>query len=385
MAEIQDILKICVQHGASDILLVPGEPPTARLSGSLRKLSSVPPADANEVRRWIYSLIDDRQRQTYEAKRDLDCAFALPGVGRFRLNCFVVNNGPAAALRVITTKIPTPEEIGLSPAIQALARTPRGLILVTGPTGSGKTTTLAAIIELINQTQAKHILTVEDPIEFQYQNKMSIVDQREVGIHTENFKTALKYSLRQNPDVILIGEMRDAETIGMALAAAETGHLCFSTLHTNDAPSTIDRIIDEFPHEMQNKVRAQLATVLVGVVSQVLVPKKSGQGRVCAREFMAMNTGIASQIREGKIHQLYGCIESGADQGMISIDQSLVKLLQQDLISIEDALAKAHDPDNLKKLYKMHGGGAVTGADLNDPLAIAAANELNQKLATAGR
>ena len=385
MAEIQEILKVCVQHGASDIILVPGEPPVARLSGSLRKLTSVPPADVAECKRWIYSLLNDTQKATFEAKRDLDCAFALPGVGRFRLNVFMQNNGPSAALRVITTKIPTPEEIKLSKPIQDLAHTPRGLVLVTGPTGSGKTTTLAAIIEMINATQAKHILTVEDPIEFSYQNKMSVVDQREVGIHTETFKTALKYSLRQNPDVILIGEMRDAETIGMALSAAETGHLCFSTLHTNDAPSTIDRIIDEFPHEMQNKIRAQLATVLVGVVSQVLVPKKGGQGRVCAREFMAMNTGIASQIREGKIHQLYGCIESGADQGMISMDQSLVQLLKEDLITIEDALKKAHDPDSLKKLYKLHGGGQASTADLSDPLAMAAMNELNAKLAGSSR
>ena len=382
MPEIQEILKVCVQHGASDVLLVPGEPPVARLSGGLRKLTSVPPADVNECRRWIYSLLNDTQRATFEAKHDLDCAFALPGVGRFRLNVFMQNNGISAALRVITTKIPTPAEIGLSQAMQEMANVPRGLVLVTGPTGSGKTTTLACIIEQINQTQAKHILTVEDPIEFSYSNKMSVVDQREVGVHTDTFKTALKYSLRQNPDVILIGEMRDAETIAMAMSAAETGHLCFSTLHTNDAPSTIDRIIDEFPHELQNKIRAQLATVLVGVISQVLIPKKGGTGRVCAREFMAMNSGIASQIREGKIHQLYGCIESGGDQGMISLDQALVQLLKQDLITIEDALKKAHDPDSLKKLYKMHGGGAASAETMADPLAMHAMNELNAKLVT---
>ncbi len=377
MPELVEILKACVQHGASDILIAPGEPPIARIAGTLRKYSNLPKADAAECRRWIYSILDDRKRAEFEKKQDLDCAIHLPEAGRFRLNVFVQVNGPAAALRVISTKIPTPEEIKISPAIQNLANLPRGLVLVTGPTGSGKTTTLACIIELINQRYAKHILTVEDPIEYVYQNKLSIVNQRNVGLHTESWGSAVRAALRQNPDVILIGEMRDMETMSMALAAAETGHLCLSTLHTNDAPSTIDRVINEFPLDAQNKVRSQIGSVLQAVVSQVLVPKGDGKGRACAREVMLMTNGVAAQIREGKTHELYSTIESGAERGMISLDKSLIELIKTGQISMEAALEKAHDPDSLKKLYKLQAAApSAPGIDmssLGDPLAAARA------------
>ena len=368
MAEIIDILKVCIQNGASDILLVPGEPPIARISGLLRKISGIEPADAKECRRWIYSLLNEKQRVVFEGLRELDCAISLPEIGRFRVNVFMQSSGAAAALRAVSTNIPSPQKLDLSPAIVNLIQIPHGLVLVTGPTGSGKTTTLACLLELINQSQAKHIITIEDPIEYAFQNKLAVIDQREVGVHTESFAIALKYSLRQNPDVIFIGEMRDAETMNMAMAAAETGHLCLSTLHTQDAPSTIDRIIDEFPHDSQGKVRAQLGSVLRAVVSQVLLPSKSGEGRVCAREVMLMNTGIASLIREGKIHQLYGAIEGGGAQGMISLDQSLADLIRTDKITVAEAIKKCHDAENLSRLVRMQGAGAAT---LADPLASA--------------
>ncbi|TBR24870.1 type IV pilus twitching motility protein PilT, partial [bacterium] len=353
-ADIFDILKAAVEMKASDILLIPGEPPTVRISSELRKFAKEHTLDATTCQEIIYSMLDRKQIATFENEMELDCSYAVDDVGRFRVNVMRQEHGIAAVLRVVNDKIPTPEEIGLPPSVVRLAELPRGLVLVTGPTGSGKSTTLASLIEHNNNTRAKHIITIEDPIEYIYKNKKCIIDQREVGLHTTSFAAALKHSLRQNPDIILVGEMRDRETVQLALAAAETGHLCLSTLHTQDAPSSIDRIIDEFPTDTQPKLRAQLATLLSAVVSQVMLPKKGG-GVVCAREVMVMSSAVATHIREGKIHQLYGVIESGAQYGMHTMDQSLAALVARGEITSELAMTKARDPQSLKALIGIKG------------------------------
>ncbi|MDE2293387.1 MAG: PilT/PilU family type 4a pilus ATPase, partial [Elusimicrobia bacterium] len=256
-------------------------------------------------------------------------------------------------LRRIPEKIPQLKDILAPDVFYTFTRLPRGLVLVTGPTGSGKSTTLAALIETINQTKRRSILTVEDPIEFVYEDKQSLVMQREVGQQTKSFAEALKHALRQNPDIILVGEMRDLETISLAITAAETGHLCFATLHTKDAPTTIDRIIDVFPPSQQQQVRIQVSTVLAGVVSQILLPRKDGRGRVASREVMVGTPAVGNIIREGKTHMLYGAIEAGAKFGMISMDQHLAFLVKSNMINLEDALAKAHDAEGLKALVAM--------------------------------
>ncbi|MBI3547579.1 MAG: type IV pilus twitching motility protein PilT [Elusimicrobia bacterium] len=353
MADIADLLKAGVQAGASDVILLPKEPPLLRVSGTIQRLAGAAPMTPEECERSIYSLLTDAQKARFEEALELDCSFALAGSARFRVNVLKNSRGTAAVMRVISDKIPTPQELGLMPSIVNLTDLPRGLVLVTGPTGSGKTTTLASLIETINQKHHRHILTIEDPIEFMYENKNSIINQREVGAHTKSFAEALKHSLRQNPDVILIGEMRDLETISLAITAAETGHLCFATLHTQDAPSTVDRIIDVFPPSQQQEVRTQVSTTLAAVISQVLLPRKGGAGRICAREVMTMTPAVGNLIREGKTHQLYSAIESGAKFGMISMDQYLAFLVKQGAVTMEDAAMKAHDPGTMKTLAGM--------------------------------
>jgi len=361
MAEITEILAASVQYRASDILLVPNQPPVIRVDGRLAQLPQMAAASPEECKRWLYTMMDEAMRQEFEKAREADFAYALPGVGRFRVNVFTQTLGVASALRFIPPGIPTAEQLDLSPAIMNLGRIPRGLVLVTGPTGSGKTSTLAALIDSINTTQNKHILTIEDPIEFLYTNKGSIINQREVGTHTDSFSKALKYALRQNPDIILVGEMRDLETMSLAMAAAETGHLCFSTLHTQDAATTINRIIDEFPSEQHTKVRSQLCGVLTGVVSQVLLPRKGG-GRVCARELMLMSPAVATLIRENKINQIYGALESGAAMGMSSLDQSIAQLYIRGLVDLDQALIKARDPASVRRMISMTSPGGVAAA-----------------------
>jgi len=267
----------------------------------------------------------------------------------------VARNGVEAVMRVIPSKIPTPEELGLPPAIVAFSTLPKGLVLVTGPTGSGKSTTLAALINQINQKRKGHILTVEDPIEFTYEANTCVVRQREIGQHTRSFSNALRAALREDPNVILVGEMRDLETIQLTITAAETGHLTFATLHTQDAPSTVDRIIDVFPPHQQTQVRVQLAASLQGVVSQILLPRKDGKGRVAAREIMVMTPAISNLIREGKTHMIYSAIETGAKYAMMPMDRSLVTLVKQNLVAYETALAKAHDQETFKKLCSSGG------------------------------
>ncbi|MEK7656926.1 MAG: type IV pilus twitching motility protein PilT [Elusimicrobiota bacterium] len=357
MPDLVEVLKLAVAKGASDIHLVVGKAPMLRIHGEMLPLEGHPILDADETKRMIYSVLYEDQRARFERDWELDCSFAVTDVARFRVNVFQQKKGVAAVLRVISSRIPTPQELGLMPSVVKLISEPRGLVLVTGPTGSGKSTTLASLIETINQTMRKTILTVEDPIEFVYEDKQCVISQREVGQQTKSFAEALKHSLRQDPDVILVGEMRDLETISLAITAAETGHLCFGTLHTQDAPTTVDRIIDVFPSEQQQQVRIQVSTVLRAVVSQVLLPRPDGRGRVCSREVMTMTPAIGSLIREGKTHMLYGAIESGAKFGMISMDQHLAFLVKQNLLKVEDAVSKARDPQNLRTLLSLGGGG----------------------------
>lgn len=352
MPDLIEILKTSVQRGASDVFILPQEPPSARVAGVPSRLEGLEPLSPEESQRMVYSLLTDEQKARFEQDWELDCSIFLPGVARFRLNVFRQSRGVAMVLRVIAGRIPTPQELGLMPSIVKLTELPRGLILVTGPTGSGKSTTLACLIEHINQAQKKHIVTIEEPIESVFQGSSSFINQREVGLHTRSFAQALKHVLRQNPDIILIGEMRDLETIQLAITAAETGHLCFATLHTQDAPSTVDRIIDVFPASQQPEVRLRLSMVLAAVISQTLLPRLGG-GRACAREVMIVNSAIASLIREGKTHQISSAIEAGAKFGMISIDQYLAVLVKQRLIALEDALAAGRDPMGLKTLLGM--------------------------------
>lgn len=346
--ELIDALKAVVQQGGSDLHLVIGQPPMIRLDGELQPMPQFPVLTPDDSKRMIYTLLSDEQRAAFEKNWELDFSVAVEKVARFRANVLLQKNGVEAVLRVISNRIPTPDEIGLLPVVTELANLPRGLVLVTGPTGSGKTTTLACLINLINQKYHNHVLTLEDPIEFIYENKMSVFRQREVGSHCHSFAAGLKHALRQDPDVVLIGEMRDLETISAALTMAETGHLVLATLHTTDAAQTVDRIIDVFPAHQQQQVRIQLASVLKAVICQTLLAKHGGKGRVAAREIMFVTPAISNLIREGKTHQIYGAIDTGARVGMISLDRALLDLAKKGTITMEEALSKANRPELLR-------------------------------------
>ncbi len=354
--ELVEVLKAAVQAGASDIHIVIGKPPMMRLDGDMAEIPGFPSINADESKRLIYSILYEEQRAKFEEHWELDCSFAVSGLARFRVNVLAQRTGVEAVMRVISSNIPTPEQLRLPKTVVEFADLPRGLVLVTGPTGSGKSTTLAAIMELINQKYKCHVLTIEDPIEFVYESKQCVFRQREVGQNTKSFNDALKHALRQDPDVILIGEMRDLETISLALTAAETGHLCFGTLHTQDAPSTIDRIIDVFPPHQQQQIRVMLSTALQGVVSQLLLPRRDGQGRIAAREVMVMTPAISNLIREGKTHMLYGAIDTGAKFGMIPMDKALADLVKGGLVSPEEAMSRAHNLEGFKMLTGYTGG-----------------------------
>ena len=354
--EIVEVLKTATGLGASDVHIVIGKPPMMRLNGSIAEVPGFPVINAEQSKSLIYSLLYEEQRARFEQTLELDCSAAVDSVARFRINVFSQKNGVEAVLRVISSKIPTPEQLRLPPAVVKISDLPRGLVLVTGPTGSGKSTTLACLIDMINRKEAGHILTVEDPIEYVYESKKSIVRQREVGQNTKSFGAALRAALREDPDVILVGEMRDLETISLAVTAAETGHLCFGTLHTQDAPSTIDRVIDVFPPHQQSQIRVQLAGTLQAVVAQLLIPRKDGKGRVAAREIMVSTSAISNLIREGKTHMIYGAIDTGAQQGMISMDKALANLYKEGLITAEEALIRAHNQDVLRRLAGLSVG-----------------------------
>jgi twitching motility protein PilT len=311
----------------------------------------LPPMTANETKQLCYSILTDAQKKKFEDENELDLSFGVKGLSRFRGNIFVQRGALAGVFRLIPYKILSMDDLGLPPIVKEIARKPRGLVLVTGPTGSGKSTTLAAIIDSINQERHEHIVTIEDPVEFLHPHKNCLVNQREVGADTASFKKALKYILRQDPDVVLVGELRDLETIEAALTIAETGHLCFATLHTNSCAQTINRIVDVFPTHQQQQVRTQLSFVLEGVLSQTLLPKAGGRGRVLALEIMVPNTAIRALIRDDKVHQIYSQMQMGQEKfGMQTMNQALFMLFHKKLIPMDMALARSSDPEELRQM-----------------------------------
>jgi twitching motility protein PilT len=348
--DIAELLKHAVEHGASDLHLTAMRPPMVRISGKLIPGGFDTELTPDDTKALIYSILTDDQKAKFEEEHELDFSIGIPGVSRFRVNVFMQRGCVTGVFRTIGENIPTCDELGLNEIIQGLAMLPRGLVCVTGPTGCGKSTTLAAMINLVNQQKDAHIVTIEDPIEFLHPHIRSTINQRELGSDTFSFPRALKAVLREDPNVILVGEMRDLETIAAALTLAETGHLVLSTLHTQDAASTVDRIIDVFPPYQQEQIRVMLASTLKGVVSQVLLPKAEGQGRVAAREIMVVTPAISAIIREAKTHQIYSAIQTGANHGMCTMEKSLAELHQAGLITDEDALSKANHPQELRPL-----------------------------------
>lgn len=347
LPHIDDLLHIMLDRGGSDLHITAGSPPGIRQRGELIRIENMNPLTPRDTTEMILGLLSEEQRKRFETELELDFAYSIPGVSRFRANVFQQRNSMGAVFRAIPIDIPTLEQLGLPPVCRFLADRPRGLVLVTGPTGSGKSTTLAAMIDHVNTTKALHIVTMEDPIEFMHRNKRCFVNQREVGEDTLSFASALKRVLRQDPDVILVGEMRDLETISAALTAAETGHLVFATLHTTGGPETIDRIIDVFPPHQQAQVRMQLSTCLEGVLSQTLLPCTDGKTRVMAMEIMLGVPAIQNLIREGKTHQMETIIQGGGSQGMQTLDQSLKNLLTAGKITFQEAISKARNPKEL--------------------------------------
>ena len=347
---LHQLLKAMIEKGASDMHITTGSPPLLRIDGQIVPLK-LPPLGPVETKQLCYSILTEEQKIQFEKTSELDLSFGVKSLSRFRANVYMQRGAVAGAFRTIPFKILTFEELGLPQVVADLAQRPAGLVLVTGPTGSGKSTTLAAMIDKINTEQRLHILTVEDPIEYLHPHKLSIVNQREVGTDTEGFKVALKYVLRQDPDVVLVGEMRDLETIEAALTISETGHLVFATLHTNSAVSTVNRIIDAFPPHQQDQVRAKLSFVLQGVVSQQLVPRAGVPGRAMAMEVMIPNAAIRNLIREGKVHQIYTQMQMGQDKhGMQTLNQSLFSLYQRRMISLEEAQGRTVEPDELRMM-----------------------------------
>lgn len=346
---IDVLLKMMVERNASDLHLKAGSPPMLRIDGELEPAipQVLPP---NAIRKIIESILTEQQKARLVAERELDFAYSVPGLARFRCNAYFQRNSWALAVRIIPSRPFSIDELGLPEIFKYLALRPRGLVLVTGPTGSGKSTTLAAMIDYVNSNRKCHIITIEDPIEFLHKDKLAIISQRELGSDTHSFANALKSALRQDPDVILVGELRDFETTQTAITAAETGHLVLGTLHTTGCANAIDRIIDIFPPHQQHQVRVQLSMVLEGVIFQNLIPKATGSGRVLALEIMTGTPAVRHLIREGKTHMLPNAIQSGAEDGMISFDQSLRDLYIQGLISYEYALAAAFNPEELERL-----------------------------------
>ena len=356
MSDLHELLRIMFERGASDLHITSGSPPQIRIDGSLIPIDGEEPLTPADTKRLVYSVLTDSQKHTFEENNELDFSFGVKGLSRFRGNAFQQRGAVAAAFRTIPYKIPSFQELGLPPSVSKLAEKPQGLILVTGPTGSGKSTTLAALIDKINTERHDHIITIEDPIEYLHEHKNCIVNQREVQADTKSFKAALKYVLRQDPDIILIGEMRDLETIEAALVIAETGHLVFATLHTNSCAQTINRIIDVFPPYQQSQVRAQLSFVLEGVITQQLIPKASGRGRVLAVEVMIPNPAIRALIREDKVHQIYSQMQVGQEKtGMQTMNQSLLSLFKRRLISKNEAFKRSPNLDEFEQMMAREG------------------------------
>jgi twitching motility protein PilT len=355
MINIDTLLRVMFDKGASDLHLTVGVPPMLRIDGEMvpTEFEKLRPDDCQHI---IYSILTDEQKERFERENELDISFGVEGIGRVRMNVFKQRGAVGAALRNIPMHILGFDELGLPPTISDIVKTPKGLILVTGPTGSGKSTTLASMIDWINSHEAGHIITIEDPIEYIHTHKNCIVNQREVGTDTSTFATALKYVLRQDPDVILVGEMRDLETIGAALTIAETGHLVFGTLHTPDAVQAVNRIIDVFPAHQQQQVRAQISFTLQAVVSQQLLPKAYSAGRVIATEILISNAAVKNLIREEKVHQIYSIMQTGTEYGMRTMNSSLAELYQKQLVTYNEIFARTTDPKDLQRIVTTGGG-----------------------------
>jgi twitching motility protein PilT len=350
MLTLQQLLEEMIQKNASDLHLTVGVPPQLRVDGVIVS-TDYPPLSPEQCQDLIYSALREDQRKRFEMNKELDLSFGIKGLSRFRVNVFLQRGVVAAAIRRIPYEIPTLESLGLPPVVATFADLPQGLVLVTGPTGSGKSTTLAALIDRINRTRRGHIITVEDPIEYIHRHRNCIVNQREVNTDTGSFAEALKYILRQDPDVILIGEMRDLETIAAALTIAETGHLVFATLHTNSTYESINRIVDVFPTNQQKQVLSQLAFVLKGVITQQLLPRRSGKGRVNVSEVLVCTQAVSAVIREGKIHQIYTLMQAGQKYGMQTMNQALYLAATKGKISVETAMARSPNPQELEQMF----------------------------------
>jgi twitching motility protein PilT len=348
--DFAQVLLEVIDRRASDLHITAGAPPMVRVRGRLSALEGYPELTPVETREIVYSILSNSQRQKFENNWQLDFAYQIPRTARFRVNAYFQRAAVAAAFRLIPFEVVPLETLGLPPVVSEFARKPRGLVLVTGPTGSGKSTTLASIVDVINGEREEHIITIEDPIEFLHRHKKCIVNQRELGSDATSFGEALKAALRQDPDVILLGEMRDLETIGTAITAAETGHLVFATLHTQDTPQTIDRIIDAFPAGQQDQIRAQLSVCLQGIMTQTLLPTADGAGRCVAAEILVPTAAVRNLIREAKSHQIYSVLQTGAAHGMQTMDSSLAELVRSGKIARKLAESRAHSPEELRRL-----------------------------------
>jgi twitching motility protein PilT len=368
LISIDDLLEQMVAVGASDLHVSVGSPPVLRVRGQIERVDGFEPLAADDTRTLLYRILSSEQQKHFELQRQLDFAYAIPGLARFRVNVYYQREAVSAAFRLIPQEIKTLEELGLPEILHTLAEKPRGLVLVTGPTGSGKSTTLAAVIDEINRNRSEHILTVEDPIEFLHRHKRCIVNQREVGPDALSFGEALKAALRQDPDVILVGEMRDLETISTALTAAETGHLVFATLHTQSAPSTIDRIVDVFPPAQQEQVRIMIATSLQAVVTQALLPTADGLGRVAALEILLPDDAVRNLIRQAKVEQVYSVMQTNTARGMQTMEQSLADLALRGVVAVGEALARSSRPDQLVGILERAGYDVTTALAMTQTL-----------------
>jgi twitching motility protein PilT len=358
--DFAEVLLEVIDRRASDLHITAGAAPMLRQRGRLNPMDGYPVLTPTDTREIVYSILSDGQRQKFENNWQIDFAYQIPGKGRFRVNAYFQRSAVGAAFRLIPFEVVPLENLGLPPVVADFANKPRGLVLVTGPTGSGKSTTLASIIDVINSNREEHIMTIEDPIEFLHRHKKCMVNQRELGSDATTFADALRAALRQDPDVILVGEMRDLETIGTAITAAETGHLVFATLHTQDAPQTIDRIIDVFPSEQQGQVRAQLSVALQGIMTQTLLPTADGSGRVVAAEILVPTAAVRNLIREGKTHQVYSVIQTGGSHGMQTMDASLAGLVRSGKVTRALAESRAHSVEELRRL--LGGAGQMMAA-----------------------
>ncbi len=352
---IDSLLEQMVARNASDLHITVGSKPVIRVRGHLERLEETPELTSEDTHQLLYRILSTEQQKNLEINRSIDMAHSIPGLARFRVNVYFQRETLAAAFRLIPTDIKTLEELGIPSSLHSFTDKPRGLVLVTGPTGSGKSTTLAALIDEINRKRPDHILTIEDPVEFVHRHKRCIVNQREIGPDATNFADALRAALREDPDVILLGEMRDLETIGTAITAAETGHLVFATLHTQSAPSTVDRIIDAFPAAQQEQIRVQLAATLEGVVTQALLPTADGSGRVPALEILFPDDAVRNLIRQGKVEQIYSVMQTGSGKGMQTMEQSLADLTTRRIITLDIALSRSSRPDQLFGLLERAG------------------------------